>query len=72
MISRKFVISEQAGVPAAAATVADMMGWVFMLSRNKLLQTATVQTLRNDADGANVAVAATVDAGVTFTRSEFI
>ena len=64
--------TELAGVPAAAATVADMMGWVFMLSRNKLLQTATVQTLRNDADGANVAVAATVDDGVTFTRSEFI
>ena len=64
--------TELAAVPAATATVADMMGWMYILSRNKLLQTASVQTVRDDADGADIATAATSDNGVTFTRAEYV
>lgn len=63
--------AELSAVPAATSTIRKMLQWLFMLGRNKVLQTATVQTLRNDADSADIATANVSDDGTTFTRNEF-
>jgi hypothetical protein len=62
---------EVTSVPAATSTLLDKVNWVFALSRNKLTQDATTQTLRNDADGADIATATVQDTGAVFTRNEF-
>lgn len=62
---------ELAGVPAATSTIFDKVNWMFALSRNKLLQTATVQSLRNDGDSGDIATASVSDAAGTATRGEF-
>ena len=64
-------MTELAAVPGVTASVLDALRWVFLLSRNKITQTATQQKLRNDADGADVGTAAVSDDGTTFTRGEF-
>jgi hypothetical protein len=64
--------AELAAVPAATSSLTDKINWLFMLARNKVLQTALQQTLRDDADGADVSTAAVSDDTVTFTRSEWV
>lgn len=63
--------SEPASVPAATATLKDKIGWLAALSRNKITQTATTQTVRNDDDSGNIATASVSDDETTFTRNEF-
>jgi hypothetical protein len=63
--------AEPAAVPAATATLKDMLHWLFTLARNKYTQTATTAAVRNDADGANIAAAVVSDDGTTYTRGEF-
>jgi len=63
--------AEPGGVPAATASLKDKIGWLMSLSRNKLTQTSTIQTLRNDADSGNIATAAVSDDTTTFVRNEF-
>ena len=63
--------AELAAVPAAAASPLAKLNWLFALSRNKITETGTLQTLRNDADGANIATAVISDDGATLTRAEF-
>jgi hypothetical protein len=63
--------AEPAGVPAATATLVAKINWITALCRNKITQTATTQTLRNDADSAAVATASVADDGTTFTRGEW-
>jgi hypothetical protein len=58
-------------VVSPTGTVKTGLEWLVALSRNKITQTATVQSLRNDADSADVASAAVSDDGTTFTRGEF-
>lgn len=64
-------LAESTGVPAANASLAAKIAWLATLSRNKITQTATTQTLRNDADGADIATAGVSDAAGTFTRDEW-
>jgi hypothetical protein len=64
--------AEPSAVPAATATLEDKISWMAALARNKITQTATTQTLRNDADSGNIATSTTSDDGSTFTRSEFV
>jgi len=64
--------AEPAAVPAATATLVAKIGWLAALARNKLTQTATTQTLRNDADNATIAASTISDDGTTFTRGKFI
>ena len=59
------------GVPAITASMVDVMSWVLALSRNKITQTATTQTLRNDADAGNIATAAVSDDATTAIRAEW-
>jgi hypothetical protein len=65
--------AEPSAVPPANASLKDKLGWVFSYFRNKLVQTATLQTLRNDGDDASIATAAiSNDNGTgTTTRNEW-
>lgn len=64
-------MTELASTPGVNASVLSALQWLFLLSRNKITQTATVQTLRNDADSATIASSTVSDDGTTFTRGEF-
>ena len=65
-------ITEPSGVFAwGSATLRNITGWLGALSRNKITQTATTQTLRNDADSADIATSAVSDDGTTATRGEY-
>jgi hypothetical protein len=63
--------AELSGVPAATATLSDMIRWLFVLKRNKITQTGTTTTLRNDADSGSIATSATSDDGTTTTVAEW-
>ena len=65
-------MTETGGTPAVTASFRDALRWMFALSRNKITQTATTQTLRNDADAGNLATAAVSDDGTTATRAEWV
>lgn len=64
-------MSELAAVPGVTASVLDALQWVFLLSRNKVTQTGTTSTLRNDADNATIATSTVADSGATLTRGEW-
>ena len=63
--------AEPTTVPPATATIAQKIGWLFALARNKITQSATTQTLRNDADNANIGTSSVSDDGTTTTRGEW-
>lgn len=63
--------AEPGSVPAASASLAAKIGWLFTLGRNKITQTATTTTVRNDADSGSIATSTVSDDATTFTRSEF-
>lgn len=63
--------AEPAAVPAANATLASKIAWMFALARNKILQTATTQTLKADDGATTIASASIGDDGTTFTRGKF-
>lgn len=63
--------AEPSSVPAATASLKDMIHWVYTLGRNKMTQTGTTSTLRNDADSGNIATSTVSDNGTTFTRGEY-
>jgi hypothetical protein len=63
--------AEPASVPAATSSLKDKINWLFALARNKLTQTSTTQTLRNDADNSSIATSTDSDDGTTYTRGEW-
>ena len=63
--------AELGAAPAATASITTMLGWLFALARNKMTQTSTTSTLRNDADSGNIATSTISDNGTTFTRGEW-
>lgn len=63
--------SELAAVPASNASFRNKVNWVFAKSRNKITQTSSVQSVRNDGDSADIGAAAVSDDATTFTRAEF-
>lgn len=58
-------------VPAATASLADKIRWLCTLARNEIRQTATAQTVRNDANSGDLGTSTVSDDGTTFTRGEF-
>jgi len=62
---------ETTGAPAITGSFRLGLEWMFALSRNKFLQTATLATLRNDADGADLATRVVADNGTTYTANEW-
>ena len=65
------VCAEPGGVPALTANLKTAMSWLLALARNKITQTSTTSTLRNDADSANIATSTVSDDGTTFIRGEW-
>lgn len=63
--------AESSAVPAATASLKDKINWLATLARNKITQSATTQTLRNDADSASIATSTVSDSGTVFTRGEW-
>lgn len=66
--------AEPSGVPAfgaGGAGLEEVLAWLLALSRNKITQTSTTTTLRNDADSSTIATSTVSDDGTTFTRGEF-
>lgn len=63
--------AEPGAVPAATSSLKDKIGWLFTLARNKRLTSETTDTVRNDADDADIASAGLNDDGTTFTRDEW-
>jgi hypothetical protein len=63
--------AQPGSVLPATATLVEILVWLGAKSRNKLLQTAALQTLRNDPDTGDIATAVVSDDGTTATRSEF-
>lgn len=65
-------LTEPSGVFAwGSATLRNVIAWMGSLSRNKLLQTDSAATLRNDADSGDIAESAISDDGTTLTRGEW-
>ena len=62
---------EPTAVPAVTGTMKVAMAWLLALARNKITQTATTQTLRNDADDTSIATSTVSDDATTFTRGEW-
>jgi hypothetical protein len=63
--------AEPSGVPAATSSLKDKIAFIFAALRNKRLTTATTDTIRNDADSADIAAATLNENGTTFTRGEY-
>jgi len=63
--------TEPSSVPAATASLSTMVHWNYTLARNKITQSETTQTLRNDADGADIGTSTVSDDGSTATRGEY-
>ena len=64
-------LTEATSVPAATASVLSAIGWVYLLARNKIEQTASTQTAYADNGSTPVATAGVTDDGTTFTRAEW-
>jgi hypothetical protein len=64
-------MTELGAVPGVTGTLKNALEFLFLLSRNKITQTATTQLLRNDADSATIATSTLSDDGSIFTRGEF-
>lgn len=63
-------ITELAATPGASPTLEEAIAFLYMKLRNKLTETATAQTIANDA-GDTIATAEMSDDGTTFTKGEF-
>jgi hypothetical protein len=63
--------AEPVSVPAATASLKDKIGWNTAMARNKIEQTSTTSTLRNDTDTLDIAATTVGDDGVTFTRNKY-
>jgi hypothetical protein len=63
--------ADPTAVPGVTAGMGAKLDWLTALGRNKITQTSAVQSLRNDADAADIASAAVSDDGTTFTRGEW-
>jgi hypothetical protein len=63
-------LTEPSGIFAWAGSFRDLLNFLGALMRNKMTQTATTTTLRNDADNASIATSTVADDGTTFTRGE--
>ena len=63
--------AEVGSVPAATSSILNKLSWLFTVGRNKVTQTATTQTVRNDADAGDIATATVADDSTTFTRGEY-
>ena len=64
-------ITEPSAVPSWPTDIEKALAWLIALARNKMTQTSTTTTLRNDADSGNLATSGVSDDGTTYTRGEW-
>jgi hypothetical protein len=64
-------MTEPSSVIGWTGTLKAAIEWLVSLARNKITQSSTTQTLRNDADSATIATSTVSDDGTTFTRGEW-
>ena len=64
--------AQPATVLSATASYQDILTWTGTVHRNKLTQTNTTTSLRNDGDTADIATSAVSDDGTTFTRGKYV
>jgi hypothetical protein len=65
------VVAEPTAAPVWPMGIQSSLGWLVALARNKMTQTSTTTTLRNDADAATIATSTVSDDGTTGTRGEW-
>lgn len=65
-------LAEPTSVIAANANLKDKINWMSALTRNKITQTATTQTLLADDGSTPIAASTVSDDGTTATRGEFV
>lgn len=70
-VMRTDAVAELAAVPASDAPLHAMVQWLFSLVRNKRITTATSDTLRNNADGADIASATLGHTATDFTKDKY-
>lgn len=63
--------AELSAIPAATSSLKDKINFLFALARNKVTQSSTTQTLRNDADSADIGTSTHSDSGTVYTRGEW-
>lgn len=63
--------TEPGSVPAATASLGTKIDFLFALASNKITQTSTLQTLRNDGDTNSIGTASVSDDSTTFTRGPY-
>ncbi len=56
---------------AAGAGIEEALAWLTAMNRNKMTQTSTTSTLRNDADSGDISTSTVSDNGTTFTKGEW-
>ena len=64
-------MTELSAIPGVTGSILEALEFLFLLSKNKVTQTSTTQTLRNAADSASIGTAAVSDDGTTFTKNAF-
>lgn len=64
-------IVEPSAAPTWPTDLEAALGWLVALGRNKMTQTASTTTLRNDADSANLSTSTVSDDGTTYIRGEW-
>ena len=63
--------AEPSSVPAANSSIASKISFMYAMARNRRTTTATTDTIRNDANSADIGSATVSDDGTTFVRDEF-
>ena len=62
--------AEPSSVVGATSSIKDAIMWVKTLMRNRMTQTSTTTTLRNDANTGNISTSTVSDDGTTFVRGK--
>lgn len=63
--------SELTGVPGITASILSALSWMFTLSKNKITQTSTLQTVYKTDGSTTVATSTIADDGTTFTKGSW-
>ncbi len=65
------VTAEPASIPAFGNTIVSAISLIMAFCRNKITQTSSAQTLRNDADSGTIGTSTHSDDGTTHVRGKF-
>ena len=73
MIFYPVEIKEPSAIPGFSNGMGleEILAWMLAMNRNKMTQTSTTTTLRNDADSGNIGTSTVSDNGTTFTKGEW-